>query len=508
MNMIEIDMLFVRRIDMSNIVPQTNKTEMKKSTLLVVAAIVLLTVGSFFYFRSGTEVESTRFTEQNTNVDSDIEEQKPLNAYGKLDDSCDVKGINGGGELVSGSQVANLAQGDTINLRDFGVIGNGKNETVGFQKALNAAVGKVLFIPKQKGSYYLTRQLLIPSNSTLVFESGTIVQATDNLKQSHANFEALFRIQNADNVIIKGNSALLRMNKSAYKGEHNHIFMINGSSNVTINNVKANNSGGDGFYIGAYKTKRRFSENIKIRNVSADNNRRQGISVISARNLIVEDCEFSNSNGALPEAGVDVEPSLPSDIIEQVRFINCIAKGNNAWGFCVALIKADNTSKPVDIIFENCKAIDNKVGFTNRYFSEASSGLVRFIDCVAENSHEAGFWEVACAASGAAKEYNRCITINSNIGSTATDMYRQYAGFRISNLKSRTKKVLGNSTFTDCRAIKSSKNSRMDYGISTLDKASYQKVRISNFVSQGHDKKDINLGVKDFVSKEGISVIR
>src|SRR5690606_21696277 len=140
------------------------------------------------------------------------------------------------------------ADNDTINIRDFGVIGNSKNETIGFQKALNSAVGKVLYIPKQSGSYYLTRQLKVPSNTTLIFDSEVIMKSTDDLIQQAPKFEAFFRIEAATNVKINGNNALFRMNKAAYKGEHNHIFMINGSTNVILENVRANNSGGDGIY--------------------------------------------------------------------------------------------------------------------------------------------------------------------------------------------------------------------------------------------------------------------
>src|SRR5690606_10461801 len=151
-----------------------------------------------------------------------------------------------------------------------------------------------------------------------VFDSNVIVQATDDLRQAHANFEALFRIENADNVNIKADNALFRMNKSAYKGEHNHIFMINGSSNVSIHNAKANDSGGDGFYIGAYKTAQKFSKDIRIIDCVADNNRRQGISIISAKDVIVQNCVFSNTKGASPESGLDIEPNRFDDVLENI----------------------------------------------------------------------------------------------------------------------------------------------------------------------------------------------
>lgn len=510
--MMQIGMFFVQQSDMNSIVLQKKSNKMKKASLLGVIVLGLIVVIVLFFSRSIDDSNSKNVELIDERVLSNSLQDAEIQDYEDMKRGLDApKGVgeskgdfNGAVSPASVSMIQK--QSDTLNLRDFGVVGNGENETTGFQKALNSAVGKVLYIPKQQGRYYLTNQLLVPSNSTLIFDSNVIMQASDDLEQKQPRFEVLFRIQSAQNVVIKGNNALFRMNKQAYTGEHNHIFMINGSTNITLDNVRANDSGGDGVYVGAFRTPKKFSENVQIKNVKTYNNRRQGLSVISARGLYVNQCEFAGTNGTLPEAGVDVEPSLPSDVLEEIHFKDCTAIGNKGRGFSVILIKIDASSRPVDITFQNCKAEGNNVGFSNRYFSEGTRGIVRFVDCVAEGSEEAGFWEGSCAASGAAKEYIRCIATNNHVGKITTDNLGQYAGFRISNFAKRKKKVLGNSTFIDCEAINNGRQSRMDYGLSAAENATFQNVEIKNFVSKGHGKEALNIDIKGGRTKAGILV--
>jgi len=394
---------------------------------------------------------------------------------------------------------------DTIRLSDFGAKGNGEDETGKIQLALNAAVGKVLLISKQNGKYYLSGQLVIPSNIKIFFEKGAVFLAKNNLKQGSSNAEVLFKFESSENVVFDGNGAVFKMNKDKYSGQFNHIIMVNGARNITIKNVKALNAGGDGFYIGAVRTKRLASENIRIYNCVAKNNRRQGMSVTSVNGLYVEGCEFSNTSGTLPEAGVDIEPGAPNYVLEKIHFKSCLAKGNNGRGFQVILIKSGAKSNSVDITFEECNAIGNDIGFSNRYFVEGSKGQVRMINCIAENSKGPGFWEGSCAASGARKEYYNCTAINNGVD-TRFATVKNTSGFGISNFPKRQKKILGNSIFVGCKTIDNRKLQITDYGIYIMDKASFRNIVIEKFVSKGHIKKDVGVKLQDIsVNKVDLS---
>ena len=64
-----------------------------------------------------------------------------------------------------------------------------------------------------------------------------------------------------------------------------------------------------------------FSQDVVIRNCISHDNDRQGISVISAVNLLVDNCVFSSTRGTAPEAGIDLEPDTPDQ-----RLVNCVIR--------------------------------------------------------------------------------------------------------------------------------------------------------------------------------------
>ena len=60
---------------------------------------------------------------------------------------------------------------------------------------------------------------------------------------------------------------------------------------------------------------------------------RQGMSVISAVNLSVENTIFSNTAGTAPAAGVDLEPDFPHEAMVNITFKGCACVGNAGGGF-------------------------------------------------------------------------------------------------------------------------------------------------------------------------------
>jgi parallel beta-helix repeat protein len=105
---------------------------------------------------------------------------------------------------------------------------------------------------------------------------------------------------------------------------------IYGVSNVKISNLTAKDCWGDGCYIG------NKSSNVTLDGVTADNNRRQGLSITSADGVVVKNSVFKNTNGTLPMAGIDVEPNSNEtnnniQIINNKMFSNK-RSGISLWG--------------------------------------------------------------------------------------------------------------------------------------------------------------------------------
>jgi uncharacterized repeat protein (TIGR01451 family) len=203
-------------------------------------------------------------------------------------------------------------------------------------------------------------------------------------------------IQDVTNVTISGYGATLTMPKSEYTtGEWRHALAILGSSNVTIQGLACNNSGGDGVYIGGDGTTGSYSENITIKDVTCDNNRRNGMSITSAQDVLVISSSFINSNGTNPQEGVDLEPNWPTDRLVNIRFENCVTAGNVNSGFDASLGNLNSTSQPVSITFSNDR--DSASGGSGCFILGAGkanpvTGTISFTNFTSQSAGEFGVY--------------------------------------------------------------------------------------------------------------------
>lgn len=239
--------------------------------------------------------------------------------------------------------------------------------------------------------------------------------------------DSFWRFEGCENIQIIGNSASIEMNKEEYTdGEWRHGICIRASKDILIQDLTIRDSGGDGIFI-AGNGRGTFSENIKIENVCSLNNKRQGISIISAKNVQILNCLFAETKGTLPGAGLDIEPNNPQDIIQNILIENCIFKDNSHSGIMVALGKLTAESNPVSVLIKGCVLRNNhfidhpktsteiiigsnkyspvkgEVVFENCLIEESKWGIfysrkradafkVSFIDCAARNICTAGTW--------------------------------------------------------------------------------------------------------------------
>ena len=194
--------------------------------------------------------------------------------------------------LVVGLLAATMP-GHTVRLTHFGAAGHGNDDTLVFQSALNSAAahGQTLEIPASPVPYHV-EPLEIPSNSRIIVNAGAIVQSTPGYKP----FDRLLNIVNVRNVTITGTpgKSVFRMLKAEYtSSEYRHCVDIEGSSDIRIEGIAANDSGGDGLYIGAGK--RGFSDHVTVRDSTFDNNRRQALSIVSGSDITITSREPPSS---------------------------------------------------------------------------------------------------------------------------------------------------------------------------------------------------------------------
>jgi hypothetical protein len=75
-----------------------------------------------------------------------------------------------------------------------------------------------------------------------------------------------------------------------------------------------------------------FSDNVLIDNVCCIAGRRQGLSIIAGRNIIVRNCRFLNTGvikSTPPGSGIDIEPNVAgTTTLDNISIENCVFRGN------------------------------------------------------------------------------------------------------------------------------------------------------------------------------------
>lgn len=109
-------------------------------------------------------------------------------------------------------------------------------------------------------------------------------------------------------------------------------------SNITINNAKVTKMWGDGIYL-------RECENIKIYSPFLSDNRRQGLSILSGKNIEIHDLIAENTGGTNPGYGIDIEPDWNGDSVTGLRIYRPIVRNNGngtfyTGGICLSTVSS------------------------------------------------------------------------------------------------------------------------------------------------------------------------
>lgn len=243
-----------------------------------------------------------------------------------------------GKPLVATANVPNAASTEPggpeeVVDRWFGVTADGKtNDRAALQKAVDSSVGKTLLIT---GPCRMDADgLHLRSNSRVRFTPGGSLKL---LPHDRKNYEVL-RVWDVKHVLIE--NARLDGSKelnAAKDGQWGMGISIAGSSDVTILSPTTINCWGDGIYISnSFSGGQPFSSDVKVMKHRASGCRRQGVSIISGRNILFDHPVWENIAGTLPSAGLDIEPNVNSDIVENIRIISPVTR-NCQFGILVWL---------------------------------------------------------------------------------------------------------------------------------------------------------------------------
>ena len=230
-----------------------------------------------------------------------------------------------------------------------------ENATDALQNAI-LSKARVVVVPNM-GVPWRVDPIRLASNQTVLFEAGVEVRATRGEAFSHLGSN-LFRAIHAQNITLYGPGATLAMNYTDYvRGEHRHAIGLYGCTTVTIEGLRITGSGGDGVYVGRGIKNQEgpaFSEDITLRNLIIHQHRRQGVSIISCKGLLMENCRVFDIHGTAPQGGIDFEPNAADEFLVDCVVRNCSFTDMGGSMFLAVSPKFDGTSEPIDILFDNC----------------------------------------------------------------------------------------------------------------------------------------------------------
>lgn len=282
-----------------------------------------------------------------------------------------------------------------------------EDDSTDFLQAAILSGAKKVIIPNV-GQEWIVRPIKLAGDQELVLEKGVVITAKRG--EYRGGGDSVFTAQDVDNLTIKGLGATIRMQKEDYvvglvlkdlgwnrwygqyaKAEWRMCLAFRGCNNVTVEGLSLCDSGGDGIYVDG-GSRQRYSKNIRLKNVTCDNNYRQGISVISVEGLTILDSQFNNTWGTPPSSGIDIEPDSPDHHLKDILVKNCVFNDNYGDGIEVFLGHLTKESEDISIRFEDCK-ISSRRGpgmRVNRLHDNGPKGSITFENCVVDDTEGYG----------------------------------------------------------------------------------------------------------------------
>jgi hypothetical protein len=287
---------------------------------------------------------------------------------------------------ITSSSTPNTGGGGDVSARptnyvlvtDYGATGNGtSDDTSKIQSAVNAAAsqGKAVIIPV--GNYRINPDVGVnlPSNTTIYFDNGAVLTSL----ASSSGFYKMINALNVSNINIIGYPKIVgdRDIHIGTSGESGMGLYIRSCTTVYIENANISKCWGDAIYLGNGGGAQTYNQNVIIKNCVLDNNRRQGISVISVKGLQIISPTITNTHGTDPQSGIDFEPNNTTEWLQNITVTNPNIQFNANHGIHI-WIGFGPGSNPISIDITNASNIKNNTN-GNIYFGGANSSTKGYI---------------------------------------------------------------------------------------------------------------------------------
>jgi Right handed beta helix region len=209
---------------------------------------------------------------------------------------------------------------------------DGLDDTAAMQAVLNAVPAQGAMVRIPPGVWNVSASLKPKSNTHIVLELGA------TLKAANINWldTGVFDLRNVQNVHLSG-AGVIDGDKAHNPSGRIFGLVLYNAVKVTIRSLTIQNmpgldasggNGGDGIYVsGTIGTP--GSQDVLISGVKLSGNVRQGISLVIARGITVEDSVIENTTGSNPGCGIDLEPNNGTDLVKDVLIRGNRFRDNN-----------------------------------------------------------------------------------------------------------------------------------------------------------------------------------
>lgn len=314
---------------------------------------------------------------------------------------------------AAGSAAGSAAPLDARDPR-WGVKGDGRSDdTAALQRALDAAAGTGRTVRIPAGIYRVDARVSLrpASGLTLELAPGAVLKALPNASPR----SAVLLLADVAGVTVRGGAIEgERAGHLGQGGEWGHGVSILRSRRVLLEDLTARECWGDGFYLSG-------SASVTLRRVTADHNRRQGLSVTSVKGLKVLGSTFRRTGGTLPEDGIDLEPN-PGETVEDVLIQDCRLLDNAGFGLEIGVPLASTGKAWI----RGVRAVGNEVrGNGARTLSATPRAGIEVSNCEGvrlEGNRVSGNGLGILLRNGA----NRCVVSRNQVGGNAGDGIHQY----------------------------------------------------------------------------------
>jgi hypothetical protein len=147
--------------------------------------------------------------------------------------------------------------------------------------------------------------------------------------------------------------------------------------------------------------------------------------VITADNLLIEECRLQNTRGTAPEAGIDFEPNHPEEVLSNCVLRNVRSDNNAGHAYHFYLGNLAERSQPISIRLENCSSSgcdrhSASIAIDNRNGERSVRGSIEFVNCRFDNDRGGGIQIRGNEGDGCRMRFVECTVIRQDVNDLST----------------------------------------------------------------------------------------